>query len=305
MPLKIGLQQEILSDIDIIAKDEKLFLEKNFILRTQAIDDIEFHVIDRIQFFAESADSFDQLNDIKQYAEKIRSQLEEVNTKMFQKLREQISLGGYRGKALMHLMNEYLDQPQDTVLQDDETGYDHLDLFLNGLLTDRKLPAETKERETGMIYYQKTPARIIFEMIKKASFQPGDVFYDLGSGLGQVAILVNLFISVISKGVEFEPAYCNYANACAADLDLSHVDFINADARHTDYSSGTVFFMYTPFEGEMLRAVLRKLYAEAKKRKIRIFSYGSCTSKMASQHWLRQVNEIQNSQVELAEFVSV
>jgi hypothetical protein len=304
MPLKIGLQQEILSDIDIIVKNEKLFVEKNFILRTQAIDDIEFHVIDRVQFVAESADSVDQLNNVKQYAEKIRSQLEEVNTKMFQKLRAQISLGGYRGKVLMNLMNEYLGQPQDSVLQH-ETGYDHLDLFLNGLLTDRNLPAETKERETGMIYYQKTPARIIFELIKKAAFQPGDVFYDLGSGLGQVVILVNLFTAVVSKGVEFEPAYCNYAKASAADLDLSLVDFINADARYADYASGTVFFMYTPFAGEMFRDVLCKLYAEAKKRKIRIFSYGSSTSEMASQHWLRQVNEIQNGLVELAEFVSV
>ena len=68
-----------------------------------------------------------------------------------------------------------------------------------------------------MIYYQKTPARIILELVKKAAFQPGDVFYDLGSGLGQAAILVNLLASVISKGVEFEPAYCHYAKTCAAE----------------------------------------------------------------------------------------
>jgi hypothetical protein len=84
-------------------------------------------------------------------------------------------------------------------------------------LTYRDLPAQIKEREPGMIYYQKTPARIILELVKKAAFQPGDVFYDLGSGLGQAAILVNLLASVISKGVEFEPAYCHYAKTCAAE----------------------------------------------------------------------------------------
>ena len=270
------------------------------------MDDIEFHVIDRIHFLSEeSGDSFDQLNDLKKYAEHVRSALEEVNTKMFQKLREQISLGGYRGKALMNLMNEYLDGPPDSVLQHCETGYDHPDLFLNGLLTYREMPDELKEREPGMIFYQKTPASIIFEMIKKAAFQPADVFYDLGSGLGQVTMLVNLLGSVISKGIEYEPAYCNYAKACAADLNLSQVDFINADARHADYSSGTVFFMYTPFEGEILKDVLHHLYGEAEKRKIRIFTYGSCTTEVARQHWLRQANEIQNCMVELAEFVSV
>ena len=138
MPTHKDLRQEILSDIETIAKDEKLFREKNFIMRSQAMDDIEFHVIERIQSLEESADSFDRLNDLKQYAEKLRAELEEVNIKMFQKLRAQITQEGYRGKALMNLMNEYLDQPSDLVIQQCETGYDHLDLFLNGLLTHRE-----------------------------------------------------------------------------------------------------------------------------------------------------------------------
>ncbi len=269
------------------------------------MDEIEFHVTDRLQSLAESTCSYDRLNDVKQYAGKVRSQLEEVNTKMFDQLRLRISGEHYRGEKLMKLINEYLKHPPDPVIQPYEAGYDNLDLFINGLLTYRDLPAQTKEREPGMVYYQKTPARIIFELVKKAAFQPGDVFYDLGSGLGQATILVNLLASVISKGVEFEPAYCHYAKTCAAELNLSDTYFINEDARYTDYSSGNVFFMYTPFEGEMLYDVLSNLYVEAKKRKIRIFTYGSCTPEVARQHWLRQVNEIKNCMLELAEFVSV
>ena len=304
MHLHNGLQQEMLSHIDTIANDEKIFLEKNFIIRSEALDDIEFHVTDRIQSFAESADSSDRLNDVKQYAEQVRSQLEEVNTKMFDQLRLRISGEHYRGEKLMNLINEYLKNMPDPAIQTYESGYDNLDLFINGLLTYRDLPAQTKEREPGMIYYQKTPARIILELVKKAAFQPGDVFYDLGSGLGQATILVNLLATVISKGVEFEPAYCHYAKTCVAELNLSDTYFINEDARYADYSSGTVFFMYTPFEGEMLCDALSNLYVEAKKRKIRIFTYGSCTPGVARQHWLRQVNEIKNCFLELAEFVS-
>ena len=274
-------------------------------MRSQAMDDIEFHVIERIQSLRESADSFDWLEDLMQYAEQVRAELEEVDTKMFQKLRAQINLESYRGKPLMNLMNEYLDRSRDSAIQQYETGYDHLDLFLNGLLTYRELPVETKEREPGMIYYQKTPARIIFELIEKAALQPGDVFYDLGSGPGQVTMLVNLLTSIISRGIEFEPAFCNYAKARASELNLSQVDFINADARHADYSSGNVFFMYTPFEGQMLRDVLSNLHTEAEKRQIRIFTYGSCTSDVGRLHWLRQINKTQNSLIELAEFVSV
>jgi hypothetical protein len=29
------------------------------------------------------------------------------------------------------------------------------------------------------------------------------------------------------------------------------VEFINVDARQADYSEGTVFFMFTPFRGEI------------------------------------------------------
>jgi Histone methylation protein DOT1 len=305
MHLHTGLQQEILSDIETIANDEMIFRDKNFIIRSQAMDDLEFRVIDRLKSLAESGDLFDRLIDLRQKAEQVRRQLEEVNTKMFDRLRPKISGQHYRGKKLMNLINEYLDQTMDSVILPYKAGYDNLDLFINGLLTDRDLPAEIKEREPGMIYYQKTPARIILELVKKADFQPGDVFYDLGSGLGQATILVNLLATVISKGVEFEPAYCNYAKACAADLNLSDVNFINEDARHADYSSGNIFFMYTPFEGDILKHVLQNLYGEAKKRKIKIFTYGSCTTEVVRQHWLRQVNEIQNCMLELAKFVSV
>ncbi len=159
--------------------------------------------------------------------------------------RSKISGEHDRGNMLMNLINEYLDQPPDQVVTPYEAGYDNLDLFINGLLTDRELPFEIKEREPGMIYYQKTPARIILALIKKAAFQHGDVFYDLGSGLGQVTILVNLLTSVISKGVEYEPAYVNYAKACAAGLNLSDTHFINEDARYADYSiRQCIFYVY-------------------------------------------------------------
>src|SRR5258707_3663330 len=117
MPLHSPLEQEILYDIEIIANGESLFVETNFMLRSEAIDDIGFHVIDRLQLLAENTDSFHRLNDLKHYAEKVRSNLEEINTKMFRKLRAKISLENYRGTRLMNLMNEYLDHHLETILQ--------------------------------------------------------------------------------------------------------------------------------------------------------------------------------------------
>ena len=304
MQLKKSLQAEILSDIEAIEKDGNLLVEKNFNARLQAIDYIEFHVIDRINALMESSEVFDWMNFLKQYAKKLKCHLEAIDTRMFHQIRTAISQGGYRGKLLMDLIDEYLGYNLNGFLQQDATGYDNLDMFLNGLLTSQNLPVETRDREPGMIYYQKTPARIIFELIKKAECKPQDVFFDLGSGLGQVTILVNLLSSVISKGVEFEPAYCSYAKACAADLNLLDVDFLHTDARYADYSSGTIFFMYTPFEGKMLREVMQNLYGEAKKRKIKIFTYGSCTLEVAKQNWLIPGGEMQDCPGELGEFLS-
>jgi hypothetical protein len=303
--LKNTLEDEILSNIETIEKDEKLYFEKNFNLRLQAIDYIGFHVIDRINALMESTDPFDIMNFLKQYAKKVKCHLEDIDTRMFHQLRTKISQGGYRGKLLLDLIDEYLDYNLSTSLRQDAIGYDNLDMFLNELLTNQNPPVETKVREPEMVYYQKTPARIILEVIKKAEFNPQDVFFDLGSGLGQVAILVNLLTSVVSKGVEFEPAFYGYAKASVADLNLNHVDFINIDARYADYSSGTIFFMYTPFEGKMLQDVLQNLHGEAKKRKIKIFTYGPCTPEVGHQNWLIKESEIQTCSGEFGEFLSI
>jgi len=149
------------------------------------------------------------------------------------------------------------------------------------------MPGQTKDLEPEMVYYQKTPARIIFNLAEKSHFMKEDVFFDLGSGLGQVAILVNLLTGIKVKGIEFEPAFCDYARNCATELNLPNVAFINSDAREADYSRGTIFFMFTPFKGEILQKVLEILRKESLLRKIKIITYGPCTAQVALQSWLK------------------
>jgi Histone methylation protein DOT1 len=305
MQISNSLQEEILSDIENIGNDLNLCQEKNFNARTDAIDYLEFHVIDRLNTLIESRDIPDKMNSLKEYALKVKGHLEVVNRSMFQRLRSKISEEDYRGNFLMELIDEHFDNNTDAFFQNDTIGYDNLDIFLNGLLANQDLPVETKNREREMVYYQKTPARIILELIKKAEFKRQDVFIDLGSGLGQVTILVHLLSSVISKGVEFEPAFCSYAKASAADLHLNNVEFINKDARYADYSSGTIFYLYTPFEGKMLRGVLQNLNVEAKKRKIKIFTFGPCTFEVAIQNWLIKEYEVVTISGVFCEFHSV
>src|SRR5262249_49952363 len=77
-------------------------------------------------------------------------------------------------------------------------------------------PSETLERTSEMVYLQPTPGRILLEMIDKVPLMSADTFYDLGSGLGHVPILVSLLTDARAVGVEVEPTYVHYAR-CSAE----------------------------------------------------------------------------------------
>jgi hypothetical protein len=260
--------------------------ENNFNDRIEAIDFIEDHVLDPIEWLLQKTNQPDQLTLLKHHAQTVKSRLEEINTAWFASLRENIRDKKYAASDLRDLLHEYVGSDLNSGRQPEVIGYDNLDILLNGLCSFLPMPEMTGSLEPEMVYYQKTPGRIILELVEKAQFTKGDIFFDLGSGLGQVAILVNLLSGVRAKGVEFDPAFCHYSNACATQLNLSNVTFINADAREANYSEGTVFFMYTPFEGNMLQTVLEILKHESQTRKIRIFTYGPCITKVAEQPWL-------------------
>src|SRR5436190_1323902 len=83
--------------------------------------------------------------------------------------------------------------------------------------------------------------------------------FDLGSGLGHVALLAFMLTGVRSFGIEVEAAYVASAQACAHSLQLYHVRFIHEDARAADLSIGTVFYLYSPFSGSILADVLHRL----------------------------------------------
>jgi hypothetical protein len=296
---------EIEADIQEIENNAKLHEESSFAIRQEAIDFIEFHVIDRIDILLQNDNHSEQLILLKKRARKIKGRLEIIDFNLFQQIREGIRFGLYNGGRFRGLIEEYFGSNFINRIQQEATDYDSLDAFTNGLFSILAVPAETKTMEPDMVYYQKTPARIIFELIEKANLQKDDVFYDLGSGLGQVTILVNLLGGIKAFGIEFEPAYCNAALASATNLNLLDVEFIVGDARFADYSHGTLFFMFTPFKGEMLEEVLEVLRRESTKRTIKIFTYGPCTNTVAQKNWLTSEDQNCDQVYKLHAFKSV
>ncbi len=277
---------EIQSAIEALEKNSLLYLQKNFDSRTDAIEYLEFEFNVEIQLLLQTTSFPGQVHALKHRAEKVRSRLKETDTKLFQKLQAILRAEAHTGKAFNRLVRKYFDLNSCHTDRLHEPGYDNLDIFINRLFPFQTIPLQTMDLEPEMVYYQKTPARIIFEMAERSAFTPRDVFIDLGSGLGQAAILLHLITGVSTRGIELEPAFCQYARDTAAWLNLCNVTFVNADARKADYADGTVFFMYTPFEGKLLGEVLEILRKESLRRKIRIITYGPCTAHVALQSWL-------------------
>jgi Histone methylation protein DOT1 len=164
-------------------------------------------------------------------------------------------------------------------------GYDALDGFLNGLLHPGSLPPESLPLEPGMVDFRKTPARIALELFERSALAPGQLFCDLGSGLGQIPILAHLVAGARALGIEREPAYTGYAAACAADLGLSAVEFRSEDARAADYGNLDVLFLYTPFRGRILEEVLERIRRQGREG-LRVFALGPCASDLAGREWL-------------------
>ena len=71
----------------------------------------------------------------------------------------------------------------------------------------------------------------------------------------------------------------------------------DGDVRAADLSHGTVFYLYTPFSGAILRDVLNSLRQEAVKREIRICTFGPCTQVVAEEQWLSVIGVLETDQI--------
>jgi hypothetical protein len=278
--------QDMQADLRAIEQNAALLVETNFVERVHALEGLAWHILERIENVQYEHGYQEDLARLYQRATHLWQRLDTVNVQLFHRLREQIVAHGDTAATLYPWFKTYVGESMPENRRD-PLGYDCLDVFVDGLLHMDSAPEETKDLESGMIGYQATPARVILELIQHAHLQADDVFYDVGSGLGRVVLLAALLSAAQVKGIEFEPAYCTYAQQRAQSLHLSRVSIVNVDARQADYADGTLFFLYTPCTGRMFQEVLDRLHNEARLRPITIATYGPCTERVAQQPWLR------------------
>jgi hypothetical protein len=277
--------QQISAVIDRLEQNRLLDVPENFIERMQAADVLELQLLDDIEQVNDTPLTDAEKSSLRRRAGALKQKLADANESLFSHLLHSIrsndrsTIKQYFKSAAQQLSSS----------ADDNLGYDELDMLVNGLLEVAFVPAAAEARDAEMFFYQPTPARITLKLIDELHMTSDDVFYDLGSGLGHVPILVNVLTGITTRGIELEASYVRYAGECLKKLGLSNVEFIQADARDADYADGTVFYLYTPFQGEMLRQVLAKLTAQAERRHIKVCTYGPCTLQVSKQNWLQPI----------------
>ncbi len=291
--------QELQAELADYLTDATLLAEVNLWRRAEALDFITFlHDVLRMERQRTPA-----VQTLHQQATQVQEQLTAVNTRLFQQVRTAVQSGALTGATLRHYLSQFTDYTpnhNDRVYM----SYDGLDVLVDGLFQLKTAPAATLTTTVEMVHCEETPARVLLDLVDHTPLTSADVFYDLGSGLGQVVLLVHLLTGVRAKGVEVEPAFCTFAQQQAQSLGLTEVAFINSDARAADYSDGTLFFMFTPFRGQLLQTVLNRLRQEAQQRPIRLCTFGSCSPRVADQPWLRPVTPDARHEYKLVIFES-
>jgi len=173
--------------------------------------------------------------------------------------RAEIESGVLRGAALLELL---LAMPLD-----------ERDVWLDLVLGIEELPSDVPDLPRGSVPYLPCGVEEILATVHEVPVRPDDELVDLGSGLGRVVILAHLLSGARASGVEIQEHLVRSARARCEDLALADVSFVHANAVDVELD-GSIFFLYAPFNGEMLRSVLRRIEEVARRKSIVVCAVG-------------------------------
>ena len=244
--------------------------------RLRALDDLD-------AAFGDTDTEGSPVSAVRGRAQWLRSRLERLNGELYCLIRQEIANGGPPDQFL-----KWLVWPEASNAGNPRPGsaFDAEDELVSCVLQLQE-PGDPEPGSSEMVPYQPTPVRHILDLIRLARPRPDDVLIDLGSGLGHVPLVVSILTGIRTRGIEVQPVYSSCAQDCAQGLHLSQVSFITGDARAADLSEGTLYYLYSPFNGSILANVLERLSKESARRSIRLCSLGPVTSTLAREPWLR------------------
>jgi hypothetical protein len=160
-----------------------------------------------------------------------------------------------------------------------------IDAWTRTLFGFQDVPDTTVALSADMVSYVATHVQQIAEMA--AELGPSDVFYDLGSGLGFVPILVSWISGARAVGIELEPRFVAFARERAAALGLAdRVRFVEGDLREATRDDATAVFLFYPVRGALLAQVIERVRLGVEGRAVRVYSLGLSGPPLVAQPWI-------------------
>jgi hypothetical protein len=183
--------------------------------------------------------------------------------------RAEIRSGALRGAALQDLLRSVPFRDRDD--------------WVDELLGFEEVPPDDADLPRGSVPYLPCGVDEILATVRDAPVGPEDELVDLGSGLGRVVLLAHLLSGARGRGIEIQEHLVLRAREASERLALTDVVFAHANAADVALE-GSVFFLYSPFNGAVLAAVLRRIEDVARRRAIVVCAVGL---ELRGVEWLR------------------
>lgn len=167
------------------------------------------------------------------------------------------------------------------------------DAWLDVVFGLDEVPDDGPELPPGCVPYLPCPVDALLHVVDHTDVRSSDVFVDVGAGVARAVALVHVLTGAAAIAVEIQPALVRDARALMRRLRVDRVSIVEGDAPTLTgaMSTGTVFFLYCPFSGARLEALLDHLESIARARSIRVCCVGLAP---LSRPWLALITEPAN-----------
>jgi precorrin-6B methylase 2 len=191
--------------------------------------------------------------------------------------RVRLRAGGLRGAELIDWLEAYPPGQREMAIEQ--------------LLDIAHRPLARQALHPDLVDYIPSGIAPIVRAVTQVPIGPEDVLVDIGAGLGKVTMTVHLLSGARAHGVELQEELAAVATRRAQYFGLDGVSHEVCDARFVDLSLATVIFLYLPFTGDTLAAVMHRVEAAARQRSLVICTLGL---DLSAYSWLeeRKTNEL-------------
>lgn len=151
------------------------------------------------------------------------------------------------------------------------------------------------EQEYGdeQFIYEGTPYSYILDFLSKFAPRQKEIVYDLGSGYGRFVIFCAMNSDAECRGIEISDKRNRQARDLAKRLGLRNIKFYTGNVLDFDISDGDYFFLFNPFKPRTLHQVGDKLKEVAKKRTIKIATWGGASNDFFRERdWLEEIKDL-------------